>query len=65
LNEATHTQLHRFFNGIGMKTLAHLVQCSQAKTVVDPSGENLVTDENFEQLRGIPILLFSGKEIVV
>jgi len=65
LNEATHAQLHRFFNGISMKTLAHLVQCSQAKIVVDPSGENLVTDENLERLRGIPILLFSGKENVV
>jgi hypothetical protein len=41
------------------------VQYSQARTVVDPSGENLVTDENLERLRGIPVLLFSGKENVV
>lgn len=60
-----HTQLHRFFNGISMKTVAHLMQCSQAKTVVDPSGENLVTGDNLERPRGIPILLFSGKEDVV
>jgi hypothetical protein len=54
-------QLHRFFNGISMKTVAHLVQYSQARTVVDPSGENLVTGENLERPRGIPILLFFGK----
>jgi hypothetical protein len=65
LNEATHTQLHRSFNSISVKTLAHLVHCSRAKTVVDPSGENLVTDENLERLRGVPILLFSGEENVV
>lgn len=65
LNVATHAQLHRWFNGVSMTTLAHLVSMSRAETLLSPTGVDLVTESNIERLRDIPIFLFSGKENVV
>lgn len=62
LNQATHSQLSRFLGGISMSALEHITNMGIAHRVQDNAGQNLVTAENLERLRGTPIFLFSGAE---
>ena len=61
LNNRTHNNLHDYIGGITMKCQRHLIAMGNARQVLGSNGEkNLVTDANFEKLRGIPILFLSG-----
>lgn len=44
------------------RCLEHLASGGRRQTVLDDKYRSLVTDENLERLRGIPILLFSGAD---
>lgn len=64
LNEATHRAIHRFFGGVNM-TLLHALSTLGSRGHVAtnfPEAEDLVTPERLQNLKGIPIFLFSGSE---
>jgi len=65
LNHSTHSQLANFIGGAHTKLLKHLMLMGTQGTVLDNEGHDLVTDTNLERLRGLPIMLFSGKDNVV
>ncbi|KAL5611619.1 hypothetical protein BROUX41_000796 [Berkeleyomyces rouxiae] len=67
LNEATHRQIDRFFNGVNMTLMDVLMRQGTIGSVTTngPDYTPLVTDENVEKLRGIPILQFVGAENAV
>jgi hypothetical protein len=67
LNEATHRNLERFIGGTSMRSLGWLMNCGQLEKVTtsEPTSTNLVTPENINRLKGIPILFFSGTENMV
>ncbi|KAK4212109.1 hypothetical protein QBC37DRAFT_202053 [Rhypophila decipiens] len=68
LNEATHRQIDRFFGGVNMRLLNLLMKQGSEGFVMknDEEGfENLVTKENVAKLRGIPFLLFHGRDNAV
>ncbi|KAI2894196.1 CAZyme family AA3 [Aspergillus niger] len=62
LNDATHTQLERFLGGTSMRSLQWLMESGRKENVLanGPTFTNLVTPENLERLKGIPILFLSG-----
>lgn len=62
LNDATHTQLERFLGGTSMRSLQWLMESGRKENVLanGPVFTNLVTPENLERLKGIPILFLSG-----
>ncbi|KAI1259374.1 FAD/NAD(P)-binding domain-containing protein [Xylariaceae sp. FL1019] len=67
LNEATHRQIDRFFGGVNM-TLMHLLMKQGFDGHVMSNGplfERLDTPENIRKLRGIPFLLFVGRDNAV
>ncbi|KAI1338969.1 glucose-methanol-choline oxidoreductase [Xylariaceae sp. FL0016] len=67
LNEATHRQIDRFFGGVNM-TLLHLLMKQGFEGGVMSNGplfERLDTHENIKRLRGIPFLLFVGRDNAV
>ena len=67
LNEATHRQIDRFFGGVNM-TLLHLLMKQGAEGGVMTNGplyERLDTKENIRRLRGVPFLLFVGRDNAV
>ncbi|ORY71697.1 glucose-methanol-choline oxidoreductase [Pseudomassariella vexata] len=67
LNEATHRQIDRFFGGVNM-TLLHLLMKQGVEGGVmsnTPLCERLDTRENILRLRGIPFLLFVGRDNAV
>ncbi|KAH9904732.1 glucose-methanol-choline oxidoreductase [Xylariomycetidae sp. FL2044] len=67
LNEATHRQIDRFFGGVNM-TLLHLLmrQGFEGGTMSNaPLCERLDTPANVRKLRGIPFLLFVGRDNAV
>ncbi|CAJ2507452.1 Uu.00g086380.m01.CDS01 [Anthostomella pinea] len=67
LNEATHRQIDRFFGGVNM-TLLHLLMKQGFEGHVMSNGplfERLDTPENVLRLRGIPFLLFVGRDNAV
>lgn len=61
LNEATHSRLEQFIGGTSMRSLGWLMNSGRLGHVTtnDPS-KNLVTPENIDRLKGIPILFLSG-----
>ncbi|KAI8959082.1 FAD/NAD(P)-binding domain-containing protein [Daldinia sp. FL1419] len=67
LNEATHRQIDRFFGGIGMTLLHMLMKQGYEGGVMSnaPLFERLDTPENIRKLRGIPIMLFVGRDNAV
>ena len=67
LNEATHRQIDRFFGGVNMRQLALLMRMGYDGNVManGPGFERLTTPENIERLRGIPIMLFVGRDNAV
>ncbi|KAK6209218.1 hypothetical protein LQW54_006538 [Pestalotiopsis sp. IQ-011] len=67
LNEATHRQIDRFFGGVNM-TLLHLLMKQGYDGGVMTNGplfDRLDTPENVANLRGIPFLLFVGRDNAV
>lgn len=67
LNEATHRQIDRFFGGVNM-TMLHLLMRMGFEGHVETNGptfERLTTPENVERLRGLPILLWVGRDNAV
>jgi hypothetical protein len=67
LNEATHRQIDRFFGGVNMRLLNLLMKQGFEGHVMTnaPLYEKLTTPENIERLRGIPILLWVGRDNAV
>lgn len=67
LNEATHRQIDRFFGGVNM-TLMHLLmkQGYEGHVMANaPLYERLDEPDNVRRLKGIPILLFVGRDNAV
>ncbi|PWY90103.1 FAD/NAD(P)-binding domain-containing protein [Aspergillus heteromorphus CBS 117.55] len=62
LNDATHSQLERFLGGTSMRSLQWLMKTGQLENVAanGPAYTSLVTPENIDRLKGIPILFLSG-----
>ncbi|KAI1414570.1 FAD/NAD(P)-binding domain-containing protein [Hypoxylon sp. FL1857] len=67
LNEATHRQIDRFFGGVSM-TLMHVLMKQGYDGHVMGNGplfERLDTRDNIRRLKGIPIMLFVGRDNAV
>jgi hypothetical protein len=64
LNEATHSQMHRFFGGVSMTLLSLLMYQGFVGHVTtnEPLKLNLCTPQNIRRLKGIPFFLFSGAD---
>lgn len=67
LNEATHRQIDRFFGGVNMKLLHLLMKQGSEGHVMtnEPLCSRLTTPENIQRLKGIPFLLFVGRDQAV
>lgn len=67
LNEATHRQMNRFFGGVNMRLLHLLMKMGAAgHTMANaPLYETLTGRENMLRLKGVPIMLFVGRENAV
>ncbi|KAH6850734.1 hypothetical protein B0I37DRAFT_397020 [Chaetomium sp. MPI-CAGE-AT-0009] len=67
LNEATHRQMDRFFGGVNMRQLNLLMKMGYDGHVMGnaPLYEPLTSAANVERLRGIPIMLFVGRDNAV
>ncbi|TDZ22449.1 Cholesterol oxidase [Colletotrichum orbiculare MAFF 240422] len=67
LNEATHRQIDRFFGGVNMTQL-HLLMKQGFEGHVMTNGplfQDLTTPTNIRRLRGIPVMLFAGRDNAV
>jgi hypothetical protein len=60
LNSETHEHLDHFLGGTSMRSLEWLMRSGRVGSVTTNEFEKLVTRENIERLRGIPILFLSG-----
>jgi hypothetical protein len=67
LNEATHRQLDRFMGGVNMRLLHLLMRMGKEGHVMnnEPRYDCLDTDQNVLRLKGIPFLLFVGRDNAV
>ncbi|KAK0739263.1 hypothetical protein B0T21DRAFT_346593 [Apiosordaria backusii] len=67
LNEATHRQIDRFFGGVNMRLLNLLMKMGYEGHVMTnaPMYEPLDTRENIQRLKGIPIMLWVGRDNAV
>lgn len=67
LNEATHRNLNQFFGGTSMKLIAWLANCGLTEHVTTNGqpGVSIVTPENIDRLKGVPILFISGADNMV
>ncbi len=67
LNEATHRQIDRFFGGVNMRLLNLLMRQGSHGHVMrnGPLYEILTTPENVQRLKGIPFLLWVGRDNAV
>jgi hypothetical protein len=67
LNEATHRHIDRFFGGVNMREMDLLMRSGLAGQVLSnpPDYEPLATDNNIARLKGLPIMLFSGRQNAV
>ncbi|EHY60577.1 hypothetical protein ABEF92_002714 [Exophiala dermatitidis] len=65
LNSATHTNLSKFLGGTSMNSLSQLMYQGTHGEVTNNILESLVTPENLQRLRGLPILFISGSDNVV
>ncbi|KZL69975.1 glucose-methanol-choline oxidoreductase, partial [Colletotrichum tofieldiae] len=67
LNEATHRQIDRFFGGVNMTQLQLLMkQGSEGHVMTNgPLFRPLTTTENIRRLRGVPVMLFVGRDNAV
>ncbi|KAI1444802.1 FAD/NAD(P)-binding domain-containing protein [Annulohypoxylon stygium] len=67
LNEATHRQIDRFFGGVSMTLMQVLMKQGFQGGVMGngPLFERLDTPDNIRRLKGVPILLFVGRDNAV
>ncbi|KAL2197648.1 hypothetical protein P885DRAFT_35367 [Corynascus similis CBS 632.67] len=67
LNEATHRQIDRFFGGINMTQQRMLMKMGYEGHVMGnaPLFERLTGPDNVARLRGIPVMLFVGRDNAV
>ncbi|KAI3396784.1 hypothetical protein diail_11684 [Diaporthe ilicicola] len=67
LNEATHRQIDRFFGGVNMRLLNLLMRMGAEGHAMGngPLFEVLNTRENIARLKGVPFLLFVGRDNAV
>ncbi|KAI1376514.1 FAD/NAD(P)-binding domain-containing protein [Hypoxylon crocopeplum] len=67
LNEATHRQIDKFFGGVSMALMHVLMKQGYEGGVManGPLFERLDTRANIRKLKGIPILLFAGRDNAV
>lgn len=67
LNEATHRQVDRFFGGVNMRMLALLMRMGRDGHAMSnaPRHDRLTTPGNVARLRGIPVLLWVGRDNAV
>lgn len=62
LNKATHDNLHHVFGGTSAHMLGFLARSGRQQEVLNNEYHSILTQENLERLRDIPILLFSGAD---
>jgi hypothetical protein len=62
LDQQTHDNIHRFIVGVHTKLLRHVVRAGTHGMCLDNFRRPLLTPENLERLRGLPILFISGTE---
>lgn len=67
LNEATHRQIDRFFGGVNMRLLDLLMRQGVGGHAMTnaPEYADLTTPDNVGRLRGVPFLLFVGRDNAV
>jgi hypothetical protein len=65
LNEATHRQMDRFFGGVNMTLLNLLMRMGFDGHAMSNHYDVLTTPENVARLRGVPILLWVGRDNAV
>ncbi|KAL2131309.1 hypothetical protein VTI74DRAFT_5269 [Chaetomium olivicolor] len=67
LNEATHRQIDRFFGGVNMRLLNLLMKMGYEGHAMSnaPLYDHLTTPKNIKRLRGIPIMMFVGRDNAV
>jgi hypothetical protein len=61
LNDATHQNLASFVGGVATKNLEQLVFMGVNGYVINNQGNTLLTKENIERLRGIPMHFIHGE----
>ena len=57
-----HDNIHTFFAGTHTRLLKHVVRMGSAGHCLDSNLQPLMTPENLENLRGVPILFISGTD---
>ncbi|RDW70881.1 uncharacterized protein DSM5745_08392 [Aspergillus mulundensis] len=62
LDRRIHDNIDRFFTGTSTKSLEHITRMDSAGSCLDNNLNSLLTIENLENLRGVPILFISGSE---
>jgi hypothetical protein len=62
LDKATHDNMQHVFGGTSSTCLEHLASGGRRQTVLDDDYRLLVTEENLERPKGIPVFLFSGAD---
>ena len=62
LDHNTHDNIHRFFAGTHTKLLKHVVRMGTYGMCLDNKLRPLLTSENLERLRSVPILFISGTD---
>jgi hypothetical protein len=65
LNEATHRQIDRFFGGVNMTLLHLLMRQGFEGHVMNNEEVPLTTEDNIDRLKGIPFMLFVGRDNAV
>lgn len=60
LNRATHDNLHHVFSGTSARALGLLASSGRQQAVLDNRYRSMLTQEDLERLRDIPIFVFSG-----
>jgi hypothetical protein len=62
LDKQIHDNIHHFFTGTHTTILKHVVRMGARGKCLDNNLKSLVTNDNLERLRGLPILFISGTE---
>ena len=65
IDAATHDMIHEFMGEIHVNVLKHVTKMGTMNSPLDNEYNSLLTDENLERLRGLPILFLSGSDNVV
>lgn len=62
LDVGIHDNVHQFFEGAYTKMMKQVVRMGTRGGCTDNESHSLLTDENLQRLRGLPILFVSGTE---